>query len=142
MWEDKGREVSTKRSPVPALAACGAHGAGPEPDSPGSSVSARSPFSTLSSLPVAGAVWSGVGREEEPGTVPQPCAEAPTVAPARGFARSAAAPPTQGTLPAGRGSSPSGIAGAGKNRPRLREAGMCFRREFRAVPVRPSNSHR
>lgn len=97
MWEEKGNFVSTKRSPVPALAACGAHRAGPEPDSPGSSVSARSPFSTLSSLPVAGAVWSGVGREEELSGAPQPCAAAPTAALARGFARSAAAPPTQGT---------------------------------------------
>lgn len=65
VWEEKGKEVSAKRSPVPALAARGAHGTGPEPDSPGSSVSARSPFSTLSSLPVAGAVWSGGGRPRD-----------------------------------------------------------------------------
>lgn len=111
MREEKRREVPAKRGPVLALAAFCAHGAGPEPSSLGSLLSIRSRFPTLSSLPVAGVVWSGWGaalspsrggssvrrgrlgaggREEELEAIPLPCAAVLT--PALGSARFEAAP--------------------------------------------------
>lgn len=143
MRKEKGREVSAEWGLVPAVTACRAHGSGPEPGFPRSSVSARSPFPTVSSLPLSGAVRSGRraspsrggssarrsrlgagGREEEPGAAPPHCAGAPTTARAPFSAQ------------------PGGCAyGTGRNTPRLREAGMCFGRDFKAVLQRPSNSH-